>query len=298
MVNPVSVVRRTLAAFLAHDVLTLAAALAFYTLLSFAPLMVLVMWATAASGPETQDALLGEFAALAGNDARLAALAVIEGVKHRPELGSIASLIGIVVVLVGATSVFAQLQASLNFIWDVKPRTTNAIWGWLRRRILSAGVLLAIAFVLIVSTLVSSALGMVLVHRGSLWEIANEIVSTVIFSGLFAALFRYLPDARLPWRHAWGGGIATAIFFGVGKWVIGVYLSHGDVGGAYGAAGSLVVLLVWTYYSAVVFFFAAELMQAWLTERGQSIKPLVASSPAGRPDAPKHLGMGTSTTQD
>jgi membrane protein len=87
-------------------------------------------------------------------------------------------------------------------------------------------------------------------------------------------LFRYLPDARLAWRHAWGGGVATAILFGLGKWVIGVYLAHGNVGGAYAAAGSLVVLLAWTYYSAAIFFFAAELMQAWLAEYGMSMKPL------------------------
>jgi membrane protein len=295
MVNPVTIVRRTFAAFLAHDVLTLAAALAFYTLLSFAPLMIMIMWSTAALGSGVQTALLGEFASLAGDDARLAALAVIEGIKQRPQLGSVASLIGIGVVLIGATSVFAQLQASLNFIWDVKPHTANAVWGWLRRRILSAGVLLAIGFVLTVSTLISSALGLFLARSGSALEIVNESVATVIFSGLFAALFRYLPDARLKWRHAWGGGVATAILFGAGKWAISVYLTRGDVGAAYGAAGSLVVLLVWTYYSAVVFFFSAELLQACLAECGQTIEPLDtgrARELAEGTAAPEHLGMG------
>jgi membrane protein len=129
--------------------------------------MILMLWLTAEVGPELQDALLGQFATLAGNDARLAALAVIESVKQRRGLGSIPGALGVGGVLIGATSVFAQLQASFNFIWDVTPRKTNAVWAWRRRRwIFSVGVLLVIGFVLIVSTLVSSALGFFLFAVG------------------------------------------------------------------------------------------------------------------------------------
>jgi membrane protein len=127
--------------------------------------------------------------------------------------------------------------------------------------------------VLIVSTVVSSMLSMVLSSTGPVWDIANELLAMAIFSGLFAVLFRYVPDSRLPWRYALEGGFATAVLFGIGKWVIGAYLARGNVGGAYGGAGSLVVVLVWTYYSAAVFFFAAELLQAWVEAIGDVVAP-------------------------
>jgi len=276
---PLTVVRDAVKASIAHDVLTLAAALAFYTLLSFAPLMVLVLWATASMGPQTQDALLGGLGTLVGNDARVTAQAVIEGLRRQPELGPLARAFGVVAVLVGSTSVFAQLQATLNTIWDIPPRKISAIQGWLRRRIISAGVLLAIGFVLIVSTLVNSVLGMALSNSGPVWDVANRVITVAIFAGLFAVLFRYVPDSRLTWRHAFEGGLATALLFGIGKWLIGTWLARGNVGGAYGAAGSLVVLLVWTYYSAVVFFFSAELLQAWVDAHGEVVAPAAKSHP-------------------
>jgi membrane protein len=182
--SPWTIVRRAIAGFIAHDVLTLAAALSFYTLLSFAPLMVMVLWATTSLGSATRDAFLAQLAALAGDDARLAAIAILDSVSKREHVGSIASAVGVVVVLIGATSVFAQLQATLNTIWDIPPRKVSAIRGWLRRRIISAGVLLAIGFVLIVSTVVSSMLSMVLSSTGPVWDIANELLAMAIFSGL------------------------------------------------------------------------------------------------------------------
>ncbi len=272
-VSPLKLARRVASDFLADDVLTLSAALAFYTLLSFAPLLVLGVWASSSLAPGAQDAMLGQIQSLAGDDARLAAQAVVDSANKRPSLGSIAGIVGIVTSLVGATTVFAQLQASLNHIWGIKAKPTNAIWGWLRRRVLSMGVILAIAFVLAASLLLSTALGAVLTRTGPLWDIVNQAVTAVVFGVLFALLFRYLPDARLRWRHAVLGGVVTAILFAIGKWLIGFYLARGDVGGAYGAAGSLVVLLVWVYYSGAIFFFGAELVQAWLALTGEWIEP-------------------------
>jgi membrane protein len=271
--SPVTIVRRAIKAFIDHDVLTLAAALAFYTLLSFAPLMVMVLWATASLGPATRDAFLGQFAALAGEDARIAAQAILDNVSKHQHMGSVASVIGVVIVLFGATSVFAQLQTTLNKIWDIPPRKGSAIRGWLRRRIISAGVLLAIGFVLIASTMVSSLVGLVLSRSGPLWDVANQIIAMAIFGGLFAVLFRYVPDSWLSWRYALIGGFATAVLFGIGKWVIGASLARGNIAGAYGAAGSLVIVLVWTYYSATAFFFSAELLQAWVEAHGDVVAP-------------------------
>ncbi len=265
------VVRRAMRVFLVHDVFAMAAALAFYTLLSFAPLIVIVLWTISTFGWATRDVLLSEVAAVAGNDARIAAQAVIDSVQHHAPIGMGAKVFGICVVIYGSTLVFAQLQSTLNLIWDIPPRSSNYVWGWMRRRVVSAGVLLAIGFVLIVSTLMGTAMGLALPQAGLTWAIFNQLFSLAIFSGLFAVLFRYLPDARLHWRHAWGGGAMAAVMFAIGKWVIGVALARENIGGVYGPAGSIVVLLVWTYYSAIVFFFSAELLEAWVIEGGETV---------------------------
>jgi len=267
----VATVKRSFAAFFADDVLTLAAALTFSTLLSFAPLILLALWVTSAIGPGAQDALLAQFAALAGDEARAAAQAVIDSARERPSLGSVAGITGIVVALVGATAVFGQLQTSLNDIWQIKAKPTGAVWGWLRRRVISIGLLISIGFVLCVSLIVSAALSAVLTGTGVLWSIVDEVISIAVFGVLFAGLFRYLPDARIPWRHALGGGLVTAVLFAFGKWLIAVYLAHNSVGGAYGAAGSLVVLLVWVYYSSAIFFFGAEMVKGYLAGFGERV---------------------------
>jgi len=267
----VATVKRSFAAFFADDVLTLAAALTFSTLLSFAPLILLALWVTSAIGPGAQDALLAQFAALAGDEARAAAQAVIDSARERPSLGSVAGITGIVVALVGATAVFGQLQTSLNDIWQIKAKPTGAVWGWLRRRVISIGLLISIGFVLCVSLIVSAALSAVLTGTGVLWSIVDEVISIAVFGVLFAGLFRYLPDARIPWRHALGGGLVTAVLFAFGKWLIAVYLAHSSVGGAYGAAGSLVVLLVWVYYSSAIFFFGAEMVKGYLAGFGERV---------------------------
>lgn len=283
------VVRRAMRVFLVHDVFAMAAALAFYTLLSFAPLIVIVLWTISTFGWATRDMLLGEVAAVAGNDARIVAQAIIDSVQNHKPIGMAARVFGLGVVIYGSTLVFAQLQSTLNLIWDIPPRSSNAVWGWMRRRIVSAGVLLAIGFVLIVSTLLSTAMGLALTQKGLSWDIFNELFSTAIFSGLFAALFRYLPDARLHWRHAWGGGAMAAVMFEIGKWVISVCLARENIGGVYGAAGSIVVLLVWTYYSAIVFFFSAELLEAWVIEGGETVpfgpRPGLARTHGGDPES-------------
>ena len=253
--------------FLHDDVLTLSGALTFSTLLSFAPLILVSLWATASLGQGAQDALLNQLQGLIGDDARKAAQSVIDSASQRPALGSIAGVLGLLVAIIGATTVFAQLQTSLNDIWRIERKPVNAVWGWLRHRLLSVGLLAAIGFVLAVSMVFSAGLGTLLSGTGIVWDIVNQLITAVIFGVLFAGLFRYLPDARLPWGSALAGGVATAVLFAFGKAVIGLYLAHGSVGGAYGAAGSLVVLLVWVYYSSAIFFFGAELVKAWLIQQ-------------------------------
>ena len=224
-------------------------------------------------GQGAQDALLQQIEFLAGPGARETADTIIESAEDQPSLGSMAGIAGILVSIVGATTVFAQLQSSLNTIWGIEAKPGNAIWAWIRRRVLSIGILAAIGFVVIVSLLMSAIIGAFLTQTGPIWDVLNQLMTAIVFALLFTLLFRYLPDARLQWRRAVRGGIMTALLFTVGKSIIGLYLSNGDVGGAYGAAGSVVILMVWVYYSSAIFFFGAEFVQAWVTACGELIPP-------------------------
>jgi membrane protein len=266
--------RKSVTAFLADEVLTLAAALAFYTLLSFAPLIVLAVAGAALAGPDAQARLIEQIGSVIGPEAQGAARAVLDSGKSHPQLGSIVGMAGLAVAVVGATTVFAQLQASLNRIFGVVATPSNALWGWLRRRVISFGVIFAIGFVLVASLVVSALLGWFLPRGSLVLDSANQIVSAAVFSVLFGLLFRYLPDARIPWHWAWLGGLTTAILFSFGKWAISFYVARSHVGGAYGGAASLAVLLIWVYYVGAIFFYGAELTKAWLERRGIRIVPL------------------------
>ncbi len=283
-VSPWRVLKGAVRGFIDDNAMSLAASLSFYTLLSFAPLLVLAVWSGSLIGYDAQQTLLQQIAELAGPQAREAAQTVFKSAAEHPSAGSAAGIFGIAVSVFAATTVFAQLQAALNRIWGIRAHPGNALWGWLHRRVLSIGVIGSIVFVLIVSLLVSAALGIFLSSEGPLWDIFNQAVTTAVFAGLFALLFRYLPDARLPWpRVAWGG-VVTALLFSLGKWLLGYYLSSGRIANAYGAAGSLAVMLVWVYYSGAIFFFGAEVVHAWADLRGETLEPEDHAELIGQPD--------------
>jgi membrane protein len=258
--------------FMQDNAMTLAAALSFYTLLSFAPLLVLGLWLGTLLGSEANGVLLKQIGMLGGSGARDVAEIIIEGAGKRPSAGNLAGIVSIIVTLVGATTLFAQLQGALNQIWHIKAKPGNAIWSWLRRRILSMGIVLTLVFMLIVSLILTSVLALVLTRTGPVWVIVNQLVSLAVFSVLFMLLFRYLADAMLRWSQAFWGGVATSILFSLGQGIISYYVSKANVGGAYGAASSLVILMVWVYYSGVAFLFGAELVQAWINEQGEEIQ--------------------------
>lgn len=264
------VITGAISGFFTDHALALAASLAFYTLLSLAPLLVLVVWLSTMTGYDTRHMLLDQIARVAGPDARTTAATIYDSARERPSLGGFTGIASIFMALIGATTVFAQLQASLNSIWCIRARPGNALWAWLRQRVLSIGVIAAIGFVLIVSLLASAVMGLLLPHGGPVWEAFNQGVSAAVMAVLFAVLFRYLPDARLPWCRVLWGGVITAVLFAFGKWAISLYLSSGSIGGAYGAASSLALLLVWVYYSGAIFLFGAEVVHVWARERAES----------------------------
>jgi membrane protein len=267
------VIRRTAAGFNDDELMTRAAALAFYSALSFAPLLILLLWIAASLRPEWQSQLVDSLNSLVGERAANAVALVIANASERPGVGSIAGIFGLVVTAIGASAVFAQLQGAINRVWGLRPRPGGAVLGWLRARMHALGLLLSLAFLLVISFSASAFIA-VFVHGGTAaWQVLEALIAMLVFVVIFAAIFKVLPDAVIQWRDAIVGAALTAVLFTAGKLFIGVYLDHANVGGAYGPAGSIVVLLVWVYYSALILLLGAELTEAVADTRGAPIRP-------------------------
>jgi len=259
--GPLRVVSRTAVQLVAHDVLTLAAAMAFYTGLALAPLLILMLWVSGLLRPELQQDLVDELVFLIGREGGAAVRSLIDEATNDRVSRSTAGVIGVVVLLFSATGVFAQLQASLNLIWGVQAKASQALWLWVRKRLLSFGMLLTLGFLLLVSLFVSAGVSFV-AHQfgdGGLETVFNLVAPFLVYLAIFGAIFLWLPDVRLSIRDVWLGAVLTAALFTLGKWAIGLYLGVSTLGSAYGAAGSLVVFLSWTYYSCVIVFVGAAL---------------------------------------
>ncbi len=268
-----TIAKRSINDFINHDALTDAAALAFYSALSLAPLVLLSVTIAGLLGSTDQNAIIKEFSSLVGPKGGEAISMIIKSAKSEEETGFISSIISLVVLAFSASAVFAQLQTVLNKIFGVKAKPNLGIWGWLRKRFFSMGIIFALAFVMLVSLIISTWLTLIFPNsEGIFWILLNFAISLGVFSLFFAAIFKYLPDVEMVWRDTFIGSVLTAILFSLGKSGIGIYLGNSAVGSAYGAAGSLIVLLVWVYYSSLIIFFGAELTQVFTDIYGQGIK--------------------------
>lgn len=271
--------------FSADDCFTMAAALAYYTVFSLPPLLVLV---TSIAGvfvtpDEAVRAVNGQFEALVGAEgARPIAEMIANSREHQP--GDVLTRVfGVAVLVFGATGVMVQLQAALNKAWDVKPAPgAVGVWSFVLKRLLSFAMILGIAFLLLVS-LVLSAFSSAVVDRASFLlpsglsdaavQVADLGVSLVIITALFTLIYKFLPEARIRWRDVLVGALGTAVLFTLGKFAIGVYLGNSDVGSAYGAAAGLAVLFVWVYYSSALVLLGAEFTQVWAKRFGAGVEP-------------------------
>ncbi len=266
MKNLWSVTRQTFSAWNDHEAPRLGAALAFYTILSLAPLVILVIAVVALvfGHSNAQDQIINEVQSIIGSDGANAVKTMIEHAQ-KPASGIVASILGVVTLLFGASGVFGELRSALNKIWDVKPVSGSGVTGLIKDRFFSFGMVLAIGFLLLVSLVLSAGLaamgkffGGVLPMPEIVLTAINFVVSFVGISVLFALIFKYVPETKITWREVWAGSVATAFLFTLGKFLIGLYLGKAGVGSAYGAGGSLVVVIVWVYYSSMIFFFGAE----------------------------------------
>ena len=255
--------------FVELDILTHAASLAFYALLSLAPLLVLLLWLTASMYGSTQDALVEQIGSIAGPDAASVADTVINNADSRPSVGSIAGAWSTFLLLVGASAVFARLQDALNLIFRADAAKLSGIRPWIRKRVLSFGVVLSIGFLLLLATTTTTLLQVVFAGIPSLLPALGYTASVALYVFAFAMLYHFLPDRRVRWKQAVLGGAITAGLFLLGRWAIGFYLVTAEPGSAYGSMGAMVLLLIWIYYAAVVFFGGA-LITAVIDERARA----------------------------
>ena len=261
----------------------LGAALAYYTVFSLAPLILVLL---AIVGVIFRDDPAGTWNKITEQMSYFldpSAVQVVQSIAQKasePGKSTIATIIGVALAIFGASGVFGQLQDALNTIWGVKAKPGGGIWGFLRNRFLSFAMVAGVCFLLLVSLTLESLL-----------KAFSHYVQTVLPGGivvalavyfifdfavvvlLFAMIFKFLPDVQIQWRDVWIGAVITAILFGIGKWLLGFYLGSGAAGSAYGAASSLITLLLWVYYSSQILLFGAEFTQVYAARAGRAFKP-------------------------
>lgn len=269
----------------------LAASLAFYTTFSLAPILVIAVSITGLvfTQEHATNQIVQQVERLAGPQG---ADVVVQILKSSSEGGGgpIATILGVVTLVIGSTAVFVELQSALNHVWDVQTDPKASVLKELiRDRLRSFTIVVAVGFLLLVSLLISAGLAgaqtfMAGTIRGVpwLWRGFNFIASFVVISLLFAMVYRYLPDVKITWRDVSVGSMVTALLFTGGKYLIGLYLGHMTLGSSYGAAGSFVVMLIWVYYSALICFFGAEFTQVYARRYGSKIRPQPHAVRVGR----------------
>jgi len=281
-------VRKSVQAWLDDYAPSMGAAIAYYTTFSLTPLLIVVIGvAGLIFGAEAaRGEIVAQVRDLVGDEGAIAIQGLLASAS-RPSSSLIASAIGFVTLLLGATSVFAELQSALDRVWRAPAlQQSQGLWGLLRGRLLTFGLVVAIGFLLLVSLAISAALSAVGQWGNTLFpewdtvlQVVNQVTSFAITTVLFAAAYRILPRVRIAWSDVWVGALVTAALFTAGKYVIGLYLGRAGISSAFGAAGSLVVLLVWVYYSAQVFLLGAEFTWVFAHSHGSRVGEMPPPAP-------------------
>jgi membrane protein len=277
-----NLIKQTYQSWMADDPFRLSAIVAYYTVLALPALLIIIINVVGAIwGVEiVQGQLTNEITAALGKDVAIAVEHIISETRNS-ESNVISTIIGIGTLLFGATGVFYQLKVSLNEIWKIKPNPKAKFWKIVTDRALSFAFILVIGFLLLVSFIVTTVISALTNYiREALPDVLlymayalDFILSVGIISLLFALMFKYLPDAKIKWRTVWVGAILTAILFVIGKLLIGIYFGQADPGSTYGAAGSIVLILLWVSYSSLILFFGAEFTYVFAKQYGSGIEP-------------------------
>ncbi|RDY65436.1 YihY/virulence factor BrkB family protein [Lysobacter soli] len=270
---PADLVRR----FVDTELMAQAAALALYAMLSLAPLLLILVWLTSALLPGAQESLMQQIGLLAGGEAERVARTVVDNARDRPDTGSIAGWWSVALLFIGATAVFAQLQDVLNKIFRTDATRLAGAMAWLRKRVFSMGLVLAMGFLLLVSMTVSTLVQLAFSRMEWALPIVMNVATWLVYAISFALMYHYLPDRSVGWKRALGGGAITALLFVLGRWLIGWYLRESNPGSAYGSMGALVLALVWMYYAALIVFIGA-LITAVIDERRKQKRGGVAAA--------------------
>jgi membrane protein len=265
----------------------LAAALAYYTVFSIPPLLIIVLAIVGQffDRNSMRDQLMAQIGGLIGQQGADFIKGLLESAS-KPAESTVAAVLGLITLLLGATGVFGELQGALNTIWEVAPKPGRGLLGTMKDRFLSFTMVLGIGFLLMVSLVLSTALAALsnfvagdTAQASGLLEILNSLASVLILTVMFALMFKIIPDAEIAWRDVWLGAAFTALLFTIGKYVIGLYLGRSSVASTYGAAGSLVVILIWIYYSAQILFLGAEFTQVYANRYGSRVRPAADAIP-------------------
>jgi membrane protein len=289
LLNSWTIVKRGFSNWNRHEAPRLGAALAFYTILSLSPLLVLTVAIAAFFFDRSivMRQITGQIQGLIGAGGAEAIQNTIASAQNSQSGGSV-SVISVLILLFGASGVFGELRSALNRIWEVDPSSNGEIWSMLRERIFSFGMVLSVGFLLVAALILSAVLAVIARFLGGLVPFPHLVAATVDFmislfgvGAVFALIFRYVPAANIPWRQALKGGIMTSALFAIGKYLIGFYLAKSAPGSAYGAAGSVIVIIVWVYYTAQIVFLGAEFTHAYAlpprTAQNRQNRPLVAA---------------------
>jgi len=278
-------VKRSFNRFLDDDCTTMSAAIAYYTTFSIAPLLLIVIAVVGLifGHDVVQHQIQDQVQGLIGKGSAAQVGAMVESAGKHASTGVISVVLGVIALLAGATGAFTQLQSSLNRVWRVKPDPNRGgVKAFIGVRILSLGMIFAVAFLLVVSLAASAAISALGTFMrgylpqglsGALLQAIGFVASFVILAALFACMFKVLPDARIEWRDVWIGAGLTSLLFTIGKTLIGIYLGHSGVASAYGAAGSFVLIVLWINYSALIFLLGAELTAAWSEAHSRPAAP-------------------------
>jgi len=281
--NAFGLLKQTGQEFLQDKAPQLGAALAYYTVFSLAPLILVLLSLVGVIFRHDPAGAWNKITQQMSYFLDPSAVQVVQNIAQKasePGKSTIATIIGVALALFGASGVFGQLQDALNTIWGVKAKPGGGIWGFLRSRFLSFAMVGGICFLLLVSLTLESVLKGFSHYVQSMLPGGIIIAMTVylvfdfaVIVLLFAIIFKFLPDVNIQWRDVWIGAVMTAVLFGVGKWALGFYLGSGTAGSAYGAASSLITLLLWVYYSSQILLFGAEFTQVYAERAGRGAKP-------------------------